>query len=309
MPAMIGFPRWRRAAVCMAALMLALPGHGAETRPPAPAADGWGPVTLARAVQRDVVSASGRRYRIFVARPNGAPPPAGYPVIYALDGNASFPSLALMNRTVERRSAITGIGPALVVGIGYAGDEDYAASERSRDYTPAGGAATAAGEGGAERFLDFIERELKPMIEAAYPVDRQRQALFGHSYGGLLTLHALFTRPQLFQTYIAASPSIWWQQRFVLSELAGLDSRLKRLPAPPRLLLAVGSLETPPASAPPRVGPQAGRHMRADAEQLAATLSAPAMGMGSVVFRELADENHGSVLFPSLSRGLEFFLH
>lgn len=272
----------------------------------------WQPVTLPHARQFDLAShRTGQRYRIFISVPETAPPAAGHPVLYVLDGNAAFPSIALMARTAARRSKVTGLHAPVVVGIGYASGDDYDSAARARDYTlPADGKA-GKDEGGADLFLDFIEQELKPLIQSVAPIDPQRQGLFGHSYGGLLTLHALFTRPAAFQTYIAASPSIWYADRYVLSEAAGLAAVR---PNKARVLLTVGELEQ--AAAPPSAKPGdraallAQKRMVDEARDLAAQLDAQkqAYGLERVRFFELARENHGSALFPALSRGLEFFL-
>ena len=64
-------------------------------------------------------------------------------------------------------------------------------------------------EGGAPCFLDFIENELIPYVEANYPVTQFR-TLIGHSYGGLFTLFALAERPALFNYYLAIDPSMNW---------------------------------------------------------------------------------------------------
>ena len=70
--------------------------------------DAWRTAVLPQARQRDIVSAhTGQRYRIFVGIPETPAPPQGHPVMYALDGNASFPTLALIARTVARRSKAT----------------------------------------------------------------------------------------------------------------------------------------------------------------------------------------------------------
>jgi len=299
----------RRAFLLGAAGLMAsamMPALAASTAPE------WQPVTLPQARQFDLVSRhTGQRYRIFVSVPDTAPPPAGHPVLYVLDGNASFPSIALMARTAARRSKVTGLHAPVVVGIGYASGDDYDSAARARDYTPSAGGKAGKGEGGADLFLDFIEQELKPLIQAAAPVDPRRQGLFGHSYGGLLTLHALFTRPAAFQTYIAASPSIWYADRDILSEATGLATARAHQA---RVLLTVGALEQ--AAAPPGAKPGdraavlAQKRMVDEARDLATLLDAQkqAYGLDRVQFFELARENHGSALFPALSRGLEFFL-
>ncbi|QGZ41262.1 hypothetical protein IP92_00182 [Pseudoduganella flava] len=274
--------------------------------------DGWQTAVLPQARQCDIASAiTGQRYRIFVSIPDTPAPPQGHPVLYALDGNASFPTLALIARTAARRSKAKGQAAPVVVGIGYAGGDDYDGPARTRDYTPPSGAGMPAAEGGADRFLDFIDQELKPLVRTLAPIDTGRQALYGHSYGGLCTLHALFTRPGMFQTYLAASPSIWYRDRYVLGELAGFAKRAAALPARPSLLLTVGELEQPAAasaSAESHAGVQATRRMIDAARELAATLQGMNGALERVQFHVLAQENHGSAAFPAMSRGMEFFL-
>src|SRR3546814_8321170 len=89
--------------------------------------------------------------------------------------------------------------------------------------------------------------ELKPLIAQRYPVDARRQTLFGHSYGGLFTLYTLFTKPQAFQGYVAASPSIWWYQGYVERTLAAFERQLADQPVTARLLVTAGGAEQPAA--------------------------------------------------------------
>jgi predicted alpha/beta superfamily hydrolase len=274
--------------------------------PLARAAAEWQPATLHQARQLDITSPiTGQTYRIFVSIPTAPPPPAGYPVIYALDGNATFPTLAVMARTILPRGAALPV----VVGIGYPGEFDYGMG-RGRDYTPPSGADGPAKEGGADLFLDFIERELKPLIATLAPLDPARQALYGHSYGGLCTLHALFTRPAMFQTYLAASPSIWYRERVVLGGMDGFGRRVAALPSKPSLMLAVGELEQPSTANGPLQGRDAiaaARRMVDNARELGERLQ-KTNTLARAQFHLLAHEDHGSATFPAMARGLEFFL-
>lgn len=266
-------------------------------------------VVLPQAKQFDMAAAgTGHRYRIFVAEPASPPPPAGHPVIYVLDGNAAFPVAAFLARSAAGRREVTGQAPPLVVGIGYPGADDFDVAARRRDYTvgpDTGGAALS--EGGAERFLEFIEQELKPLLAARYRLDPGRQALFGHSFGGLFVLHALFTRPASFSTFIASSPSIWWQDKRVLGELPGLLAQ----PVMPRIQISVGALEDDPPKgnySPEMRAMLASRTMIPEARDLAATLQAQPALTGKVVYHELAGEDHGPAWLPAMSRGMQFFL-
>lgn len=194
---------------------------------------------------------TGREYRLFISVPATPPPEKGYPVLYALDGNASFGSLTEAMRLQGRPPR--GFQPSLIVSIGYDSDEPIVTNRRFYDYTEPTDHAVLPTRpdgspwpetGGADAFLDFIENELKPAIERRYPIDRERQSLFGHSLGGLFALHVLVAKPYAFHNYIAGSPSIWWNNHRLLERAARLGTELER-GGGPALLIGVGSEEKP----------------------------------------------------------------
>jgi tetratricopeptide (TPR) repeat protein len=92
-------------------------------------------------------------------------------------------------------------------------------TDRTRDLTPTKAVGPNAGTfptaGGADNFLKFIETELMPEIEKNYRVTPYR-VLAGHSFGGLFTIHAMITRPELFRSYVAVSPSLQWSDEATL---------------------------------------------------------------------------------------------
>lgn len=299
--------------VRLGALALLLASAWPAQAQPATADSAWSAVTLPGARQLDLQArANGQRYRIFVAAPPGPAPEAGHAVLYVLDANAAFPVAAQLARNVASRQAVTGQPAPLVVGIGYPGDVDYDVPARQRDYTPAPPAPEPrpSDAGGAAPFLDFIEQELKPLIAARHPVNPRRQALFGHSYGGLFVLHTLLTRPQAFSSYLASSPSLWWNQQQVL------HSRLTALAAlppeqRPRVQISVGALEDelPPGGLPSEMRAQfLSRPMLEPARAMAARLRQLSGYAERLRVYELAGENHGSAWLPALTRGLQFFL-
>lgn len=241
---------------------------------------------------------TGGRYRIFVFRPAKPAPAGGYPVLYALDGNACFGSLAEAMRLQSRHPL--GLEPGIIVGIGYDTDEPFATGRRFYDYTIAAlpGDTRPDGTpfpetGGADRFLSFIEEELKPEIERRYPVDRARQALFGHSLGGFFTLYALLEQPGAFRSYIAGSPSVWWAGRYLPERLQDWVPGLKPgITDNLELLIAAGSEEKP--------------FMTEDARQVYERLAPLASGGMRVVHELIAGEGHVSVIHPLISRMLRF---
>lgn len=276
----------------------------------------WLAVTLPAAQQLDLQAqgsgqGSGQHYRIFLSVPEAPPPPGGYPVLYLLDGNAAFPVAAFLARGFASRREITGHPQVLVVGIGYPGEADFHVAQRLRDYTPSVSRPEAAAEeGGADRLLDFIEQQLKPLVASRYPVDPARQALFGHSLGGLFVLHALSTRPASFSTYLASSPSIWWDRHRVMNRLPALERTAADLR--PQVQISVGALEDDPPAGPIPADIRAllaDRQMVAPARRAAQTLQALPGWHSRVVYHELAGEDHGPVWLPALSRGLRLFLN
>lgn len=287
---------------------------------PAPAAAQPVPAALPGTEQRTVIARHGGEYRVFIARPKAPPPAAGYPVLYALDGNAAIAPLAGLLLSHGGRNDHARFEPGIVVAVGYPTGKPLDMERRAMDYTPApatpgsGTYLTPEATGGADRFLDFIENELKPALERDLPIDRSRQAIFGHSFGGLFALHALFTRPQAFQTYVAASPSIWWADRAILGSEKAFAAGRAPLPGT-RLLVMVGGQEQeldPALAAAPDAAEIAARlgsrRMVDEARGLATRLSALKERGLAVSFEEIAGETHGSVIPFAVIKGFRFAL-
>lgn len=161
-----------------------------------------------------------RHYRIRIAIPRESPPATGYPLAWLLDGNAALMEVdqALMKQLSEAAS------PPVLAFVASDNDLRIDPDARAFDYTPrrAGSDADQADvipgrrNGGADAFLALLHERVLPAIDEHARIDRTRQAIWGHSYGGLLVLHALFTQPRLFETYGAADPSLWWGEGALL---------------------------------------------------------------------------------------------
>lgn len=147
----------------------------------------------------------------------------GYPTLYLLDGGVKedFPHVA---RALDAAIRAGQVRPLLLVGI-----EN---TQRRRDLTGptrvASDRAIAPRVGGSAAFRAFIARELIPAIESRYSVDVSR-GIIGESLAGLFVVETLFEQPALFDTYLALSPSLWWND-------AALAKRAKaRMGAEPAL--------------------------------------------------------------------------
>jgi len=158
----------------------------------------------------------------------------GYPVIYMQDGQNLFdPALSFAGtwgvdealRWASRRGL-----DAIVVGIPNMGDA------RIAEYNPFG----AAGD----RYLDFLTRTVKPIVDAQFPTlpDRGHTGIAGSSMGGLISLYAFFRYSESFGFAAALSPSLW----FADGALLDLVARAPRVPGGGRggrLYLDVGMRE------------------------------------------------------------------
>jgi len=134
-----------------------------------------------------------------------------YPTLYMTDGDAHLGHTA---STIEFLSRNGRMPEMIIVAI--------TNTDRTRDLTPTnasmwrpdGTEAKMPTSGGADKFLKFIETELIPKIEKDYRTQPYR-VFAGHSFGGLFALHAFLTRPEIFNAYIAVSPSMHWDNQLL----------------------------------------------------------------------------------------------
>lgn len=267
---------------------------------------------LPRTEVHELRAPNGRVYRICLAFPDADVPQGGFPVIYLLDANALFGSMVEAVRMRAHRSIATGVPSAIVAGIGYPTDGLYDRVARTYDYTstpaadePESGDASLE-TGGANAFLSFLELHVMPAVERRIPVDRAQQILFGHSLAGFFVLCTLLQRPDLFMTFIASSPSIWWNRSLLVEgarESVFADVK-------PEVVIAVGEYEERLApwqlagSASENIAARrARRAMVTNARDLATRLSAAG---ATVDYQEFAGEDHASVPLLTINRGLRY---
>jgi predicted alpha/beta superfamily hydrolase len=195
----------------------------------------------------DIATNSDEVYRILVSYPSGEAPAGGWPVLYVLDGNAFFASFAETRRLQEHFD----IGKSIIVGVGYPTDQAYD-SRRLYDFTSAApppepwrSEFAKLRSGGREKFLDFLTGPLRREIGKRYQTNPDRQALFGHSLGGLFAVHTLFSRPEAFHAIIAASPTLFWHEQEMLEQERDFAARLRKgeITKVSRLLIVMGELE------------------------------------------------------------------
>jgi uncharacterized protein len=140
-----------------------------------------------------------------------------YPVVYLLDGDAHFYSVVGMIQQLSSVNGNTICPEMIVVGIPN--------TDRTRDLTPTHVNAdlpfmdsnSTKTSGGGEKFIEFIEKELMPHIDSAYPTEPYK-ILIGHSFGGLTAMNTLIHHTNLFNSYIVIDPSMWWDHKKLLAE-------------------------------------------------------------------------------------------
>jgi len=258
-------------------------------------------------------------WQITLYIPPGPAPKDGWPVLYLLDGNAVTATAIDIERVQASYPEATGITSRFViVGVGYPTSDAYDTVRRCWDYTPPPGrtypsfepGGPAVRTGGAPAFLDFVLNALKPAIERRCPVHRAKQALFGHSFGGLFTLYALANAPTAFSHWIAASPSIYWEDRTILKIIDKIDSTVK---GNRHVLIMVGAYEEKPAPPAAQNREQEDDQAHPEATQMISLARALAtrldqrQGLKSR-FQIISRRTHMAVLPDALNEAVAFFL-
>jgi predicted alpha/beta superfamily hydrolase len=139
--------------------------------------------------------------------PDYATSDARFPVLYMPDGGMAedFPHV-VGSVDVSIKNGV--IRPVIVVGI-----EN---TERRRDLV--GPTAVpdehkaAPHAGGNARYRAFLRDELRPLVAARYRTTAE-SAIVGESLAGLFVVETLLVEPALFDGYIAADPSLWWNEQ------------------------------------------------------------------------------------------------
>lgn len=270
------------------------------------------PAYLAGASSRIIKSSMTKReYQVSVALPRGyEASTALYPVLYALDANGEFGTVVETARLLQ----FEGLVPELVVvGVGYpVGHFFDAVGKRILDLTVTEDPKFQArfikalpafpqpdGTGGAALFLQFLTKELIPLMEKEYRVDPSSRALLGHSLGGLFAFHALLHGEGAFHRFVVASPALWWDDRVSFRHESAYAAAHDALAA--RAFFSVGLLEP---ERPTQYLPDAG--YIANLKELARILERRRYRGFEWTAHFFEDEFHTSVFAPAVSRGLRY---
>jgi predicted alpha/beta superfamily hydrolase len=168
-----------------------------------------------------------RKIYIHHPAPDSANVNKRYPVLYLMDAESHFDMLCQYSDYLSRWD-VNVIPQMIVVGI--------VNTKRTRDLTPTKSIINYFGKpdtstvswmkpsGGNDAFLQFIREELMPLIDSNYKTE-PFSIFAGHSFGGIAAINCMLVYPDMFNAYIAVSPSFWWDDEYLL-KLA--DKKLKK---------------------------------------------------------------------------------
>lgn len=263
-------------------------------------------------------SVSGRVRRVFLWVPPGEAPASGWPSMTMTDGNAVIGTAIDILRAQASYPSGTNLGWGVLVAVGYPTDEAYDPFQRSWDLGPPPGASyppfwpgtPEVRTGGGGEMARFLLEDLRAFLAGQVALDPSRAGLFGHSFGGLFALWLLFTQPGAFSHWIAASPSITWEDSTLLAHLPGFDPGGRQL----SVLLSAGEWEGDLLAPFQRAAPDAAQRLSdkaktrtiAAARDLAEHL-ARIPGV-SARYETYAEETHMSVLPVAVNRALHCLL-
>ena len=181
---------------------------------------------------------TGRNHELVVVYPSSykTNPEKKYPVLYYLDAYWDTPLLVSTYGNLIYDNLVPEF---IMVGLSYPSSADYG-KERRIDYT-----FTMVEEksGKAHSFLDFIKKEVAPLIETQYRGQKTDRIIAGNSLGGLFTIIAAYQAPDFFSGYIAISPAVEWDNQALVKLDNSYAQKHKTLNG--RMFISYGSTEYP----------------------------------------------------------------
>jgi predicted alpha/beta superfamily hydrolase len=220
-----------------------------------------------------------RRINVYMPPGYAESPDVRLPVLYMPDGGmkedflhvAGLVQVSVGNGTVR---------PFLLVGI-----EN---TERRRDMTGPTDRdedkRIAVRVGGSAAFRTFIRTELMPRVKERYRTTGET-AVVGESLAGLFVVETFFREPDLFDTYIAFDPSLWWNNHQLVTEAA---DQLRRRPAAAHQSLFLASSSEP--------------ELADLTQRLATVLQTGAFSGLAWQYVPMPDETHATIYHPAALR-------
>jgi hypothetical protein len=157
--------------------------------------------------------------RINVYLPPGRDDSVRLPVLYMPDGGIAEDFLHVAG-LVQVSVGNGTMRPFILVGIENTARRRDLTGPTQRDADK----RIAPAVGGSAAFREFIRSELMPAVKSRYRTTEE-SAIVGESLAGLFVVETFLLEPELFDTYIALDPSLWWNGGELVEHAAGRIAR------------------------------------------------------------------------------------
>jgi predicted alpha/beta superfamily hydrolase len=143
-----------------------------------------------------------------------------YPILVLLDGEVTYHSHSGILKQMVQGGQIPEMIIIAITNV-----------DRVRDFTPTNYLTNLNGSsavenqktsGGSAAFLNFIEEELLPEVEANYR-SNSFKILVGISHGGLLVGTSYLSEASSFNGFVSMDPSFWWDDQYVVKQINSTD--------------------------------------------------------------------------------------
>jgi predicted alpha/beta superfamily hydrolase len=151
---------------------------------------------------------------------------ARLPVLYMHDGQNLFDKeLAFggnewkVDEAMDAAAESGAAREAVVIGVGNTPARIYEYTPTpDPEYTPSGG---------GDDYLALLIGELKPLVDAELRTlpGPEHTALVGSSLGGLISSYGGVRHPEVFGLIGALSPSVWWDSKMLLGQVASVQGK------------------------------------------------------------------------------------
>ncbi len=208
-----------------------------------------------------------------------------YPVLFLLDGGIKEDFLHIVG-LASTAAPYTNIREFIVIGIeGIDRRHDFTAPskvDKDRELIP--------NAGGSAKFREFLDKELLPWAKGQVRMTEET-VLIGESAAALFATETFLRQPDLFQGYIAISPSLWWDAQSLAKEAANLLQK-QPYPANRRYFLTIGS---------------EGSTMDEGVEILAKALKTHGAKDLKWTYSPMRNEDHGTIFHPAALAAIRLF--
>lgn len=142
-----------------------------------------------------------------------------YPVVFSVDGGPNQ-DFELLSGIAAEAEFSTSFEPFILIGVRTTDrysqlTPEWQRGDRQKLIDAFGGRIVP---GGAETFRRYLEQDVIPWATTRYRTGRK--TLTAVSLGGLFVIDTFLDQPDMFDDYIALTPSVWWDDGRIVDEAA-----------------------------------------------------------------------------------------